>query len=171
MIINPQTALDEKWITFPIEPLHKDQLQPNGIDLRIRFAVKLDVKSTLTLFHSGKDPVTQLSPKTTFEGGGETVIFERLVPYRVETFEFVKIPKDIIAVIYGRSTLNRNGIIARSALYDSGFENYVGFAVYPFVNFAAEIGVRMAQIVFYSADTCFLYDGQYGMKNEDNKMW
>jgi deoxycytidine triphosphate deaminase len=81
--------------------------------------------------------------------------------YSVETLEYAKIPENSVAMVYGRSTLNRNGILIRSSLYDSGFENYIGFTMYAFSGLRTQVGVRLAQIVFYPAEYSRLYNGQY----------
>lgn len=162
MILNPKTAIKKGWITFPDKPMENNQLQPNGIDLRIRKAIKLPIHKPLKLFKDKTIPVDWYVPEGSYHGEGETVIFDRGMPYLVETFEYVKIPRGVVAYIYGRSTLNRNGVFARSSLYDSGFEDYAGFSVFPFVPVEIEIGVRLAQIVFFEGKESRTYKGQYG---------
>jgi deoxycytidine triphosphate deaminase len=143
-----------------------EQLQPNGIDLRLKKGIKLPIHKAFKLLHDDTQHLDWYIPEGSYCKECFSVLFERGKPYLIETFEYVKIPPNVVAIVYGRSSLNRNGILARSSLYDSGFEDYVGFTLYPWVPFEAHIGVRIAQIVFYSAESRGLYAGQYGIENK-----
>jgi deoxycytidine triphosphate deaminase len=64
--------------------------------------------------------------------------------------------------VYGRSTLNRAGILLRSSIYDSGFVcNKIGFTMYPFNDCVIERESRIAQIIFYESHSNTMYNGQY----------
>lgn len=160
MIIDPKFILEEGILDSPNRPLDLNkQLQSNGIDLRIRFVESLNESSWLKLTHGGWSG--QPERVTVHPDIEDVFTFYASTAYNAECFERVNIPKNMVAVIYGRSTLNRNGVIVRAALYDSGFHNFVGFTIYPFVNMKCKIGTRLAQIVFYESGGSGLYDGQY----------
>ena len=156
MIINPELMIARGYVKSPDLPLDlESQLQPNGIDVRIRTAYR--IPSSETLYLPGKKPhQIRVIPDT------EHILhlFARTA-YNLECFEHVEIPHNTVAYIYGRSTLNRNGIYARSSLYDSGFKNFVGLTLYPFCNMSVRIGERIAQIVFTKAEQSGVYNGQY----------
>jgi len=160
VIINPKIAIKEEWIRFPSEPMMESQLQPNGIDIRIREAHLLsgDV-IPFQLYHNATIHVNRRQLE--LEGGNSYFTFEKGNSYNIECFEMAHIPKNVVALIYGRSSLNRNGLLARASLYDSGYNNYVGFTLYAFNRGHIEYASRVAQIVFMEAGSSSLYNGQY----------
>ena len=149
MITNPITVLDNKWVTFPGVRMDPKQLQPNGIDVRLKSAQRICGHRLY------------LSQNETTHCDKTDVIADDDGNLDFETLEYAKIPENSVAMVYGRSTLNRNGILIRSSLYDSGFENYIGFTMYAFSGLRTQVGVRLAQIVFYPAEYSRLYNGQY----------
>jgi len=168
MILNPYNAIKDGWITFPELPFNERQLQPNGIDLRIKSAVMISPDQTLVMSEGNKSKVAKVSVSIGRTGpdwyGHEWIQMKRNLTYEVETFEFVTVPENVCAMVVGRSTLNRNGIIARSAHYDTGFKNFVGLVIYPTIDFHVMVGTRIAQIIFMKADSANMYDGQYQSK-------
>lgn len=162
MIYNPHHAIENKWITFPDLPLDKkEQLQPNGIDLRVKTIHKLPIHKPFRLLESGKQALDQWQCEGGYKDNKFTFLLDRATPYVAECYERVHLPRNVTGIVFGRSTFNRNGIIIRSALYDSGFNNHVGFVIYPFVPVELHPGVRMCQIIFVQSDSYHLYNGQY----------
>lgn len=86
--------------------------------------------------------------------------------YRFESNTSVYIPEGYCGWLIGRSSLNRNGILIASGLYDSGYNGTVGGAIYMFNQGGLKIqkGARIAQLVIAEAETLHLYDGQYNTK-------
>jgi len=168
MIINPQVAIDEGWITFPEEPINDQQLQPNGIDLRLKIAWKVPIHTPFKLYKDRTCHLNRYRAEGSLHKDIPVIIMERMMCYNVESFEFVSIPENVAAYVIGRSSLNRNGVFCRSTLYDSGFKDYVGAAVYPFVPCHLHYGARFAQIIFMEAQSAKMYDGQYQL-HESNR--
>lgn len=167
MLINPLTAITEEWIQFLHERMEEGQLQPNGIDLRVRevFHINSLLPFELCVEETKHCPRTKLAH--------DSQLFFHLRKgnaYGIETYEYITMPKDVAALIYGRSSLNRNGLLARASLYDSGFQNYAGFTLYAFNDAKIQLKSRVAQMVFMTADSAQLYKGQYqdGCQNQDN---
>jgi deoxycytidine triphosphate deaminase len=166
MIIEPRKIAEIGILTSEL-PLDENQFQPNGIDLRVQSICRLANNSEC--FHLGCKgnkslPVEKCSPTLQRDGSTKFKLFA-LEPYVVTCYEHVKLPTGMVAYVYGRSTLNRNGIFARSSLYDAGFCNLVGFTLYPFRPMLVEPKARIAQIVFMEAQySTHLYDGQYQEK-------
>lgn len=163
MILSPKFILKE-GILGPASgfPLLEKQIQTNGIDVRIRTVVSLggDVD-----FREKEIDETHFSKTKLFSDDGGFYNLKKGTPYSVDCFETVNIPENIAAIVYGRSTFNRRGIFIRSSLYDSGFCNVVGCTVYPWVDCRIEVQSRIAQIVFFDANSSKLYSGQYQGKN------
>lgn len=77
--------------------------------------------------------------------------------------EAVKIPKNMFAMIFHRSSFNRQGIFMMSGLWDSGFVGRIGLTIYNLSGKTIYIpkNERVAQIVFFKAKAASLYNGQY----------
>jgi len=154
MVINPKVAVENMWIY----PVMSSQIQPNGVDLRLNRVFQVGSG----VFTIRKDDIKkssfvniELIPQEDF------FFLKRGHAYIFEMVEKVCIPDNVCAMVFSRSTFNRNGIIIRSCLFDSGFKNIVGASVYPMTNLRIEKGSRVAQIVFFEAKSYNLYSGQY----------
>jgi len=172
MILNPKTILDLGILTSPCLEVNLDQqLQPNGIDVRVDVIKKVPYNSMapFKLYENGKKVVpAHHICKGTLMNDEDAFVLERGYAYSAECFEVVKIPKNVMGMVYGRSTLMRNGVFCRASVYDSGFHDHVGMMIYPFVDFWVQRGTRIAQIIFQSAKTAYQYNGQYGIVKGEN---
>ena len=161
MIINPQTALDNGWVTG-ITNLEK-QLQPNAIDFPIDRLFSIDNSKPFIISEYSK----------TMRGGKEIHPYDNANGekfWRLEASSVydamsnihVIVPNDVAVTLVIRSTLNRNGIFLTSGLYDTGFNGSCGFAIH---NRSGEAfiapGTRVGQIMFWTADSSGKYAGQY----------
>ena len=77
--------------------------------------------------------------------------------------EEVNIPEDMFALVWSRSTFNRNGVIVRGCVLDSGYRGIPCFSVYNFSGNELHLpkGTRICQILFFNADSAGIYKGQY----------
>ena len=77
--------------------------------------------------------------------------------------EKVKIPKDLFALVWSRSTFNRNGIIVRGCVLDPGYDGVPCFSIYNMSGKKLHLakGTRICQILFFNADSAGIYKGQY----------
>jgi len=150
MIINPQTIIDKKIIEGP-----NFAKQQNGIDLTVGSIEKIVSNGTIGLDKTDHASKEHIYP---FEG-----IFhlKKNTAYSITTQQKIKVPKDMIALVVQRSSLNRNGVFSQSGVYDSGFNNDVGFTLYCFNDMNIQLNARVAQIIFMKADSDSLYNGQY----------
>lgn len=171
MIISPKVIREKGIIYCNSKPFSRDQFQPNGIDVRVDTIQRIGNKINNSVFSINVDDVKEKVPLSTLSldrkypfHSEEKPSFElkKFCPYCVECFESVVVPENTIAMIYGRSTLNRSGILIRSSVYDSGFIcEKIGFTLYPWNDCVIERGSRIAQIIFVAAESDFLYNGQY----------
>lgn len=154
-----------------IYPVKEKQIQPNGIDLELNKVFSLVTfpyisdflnlrNENLGLFLSNDHKETCNAVEMRPFGDGHFLL-RKLVPYQIETSQHVELPEGVCGKIIGRSTLNRNGVIVLSSWYDSGFNNYVGFTIYPFFDIVLEKEVRVAQMIFFESEKGHLYNGQY----------
>jgi len=159
MIVNPKVIIDNNILTCPdaeYSCLNADQIQPNGIDLRLKSVSSIHTRSVLVLPEKTGD----IWIEQIISNDGYFYLYSGTA-YIVEFYEHVNIPQGLAAYIIGRSTLNRHGIFARSSLYDTGFNNFAGCTLYPFIDVKIRIAERLAQIIFFTADSISLYNGQY----------
>lgn len=80
--------------------------------------------------------------------------------------ESVKIPDNMFALFYQRSSWSRKGVFATSGVYDSGYEGTLGCTVYNMSGdtIKFEEGDRIGQIIFFLADAASSYNGQWQNK-------
>jgi deoxycytidine triphosphate deaminase len=162
MKINPKTILDNKILVAvpgfsPID--EKQQLQQNGIDVRLAKAEKVVGVHEMYL-DKNKDKRPDLIEMQVVDG---CYHFEPGYQYALTFMEDVKVPSGMCATVVHRSTVNRFSGTLLSALFDGGFESKGGCGAMfrPNVKTKIEVGCRVAQIVFDSAEEASLYNGQY----------
>ena len=77
--------------------------------------------------------------------------------------ETVFLPKNIYAMLYGRSSFNRKGVLIRGSVYDPGYRGQIGCTIYNMSgeNLFIEENERICQMMFFEADPAAEYQGQY----------
>ena len=85
--------------------------------------------------------------------------------------EKVEIPKNMFALVWSRSTFNRNGIIVRGCVLDPGYEGIPCFSIYNMSDTKLYLakGTRICQILFFNADSAGIYKGQYQYEKLNEK--
>jgi len=101
----------------------------------------------------------------------EPIILDNLASRNVLLNEIVKLSKDTYAMLYGRSSFNRKGVLIRGSVYDPGYEGKVGCTIY---NLSGEVLVihkneRICQILFFKANPASEYQGQYQKEHLSQK--
>jgi len=83
--------------------------------------------------------------------------------YNVLLNEIVELPDDVYAMLYGRSSYNREGVLIRGSVYDPGYKGQVGCTIYNMSGNFLKIkpNERICQMMFFRADPASKYDGQY----------
>ena len=163
MFINPKVAIDKGWVTGIANP--DTQIQPNALDFPLDKLHHVRSESTFVISEEGKE----------MRG---TTIYEPIVWRRDPTLEywmlnagrlydglsdmFVSLPDGVAALLFTRSTFERNGVYIRSGLYDSGFEGHIGFTVHNlFGSTKVFTGTRIGQIAFVHSENAMMYAGGY----------
>jgi len=80
--------------------------------------------------------------------------------------ESIKLPDNMYALFFVRSTWSRKGLFVSSGVYDSGYEGTIGCTIY---NMSGEDvkfieGDRIGQIICFLADAASSYQGQWQNK-------
>lgn len=165
-IVNPKWILDKGYVK-PFEgctPIITDPndeecaLQQNGIDLRLD---TVQVSDGVTTFSRYKKTDTRCKyHKLEPDADGNFLLFPGK-QYALDCMEWTEIPQGTAAYIFVRSSVNRYAGIFLTGLWDAGFRGRTGGIFRPYVPTTIERGVRIAQIVFFRADSHRPYEGQY----------
>lgn len=142
-----------------IENVDEKNVQPSGVDLRVKCIYRLKNGGFLGINDRNTPDVEIVSDRS-----GEKVKLESNEFVLVETMEKVNMPKDVMATILPRSSLFRCGASLFTAVVDPGFQGTLTFGMKNLSeqSFEIEIGSRIGQIVFKEVkDNVKMYDGKY----------
>lgn len=163
-IPNTVTNLDNKCI------------QMNAVDIRVAKFSVIDYYDMLYSEHSNQifeisEDETKHKYKASIEpeldSNGKKFWVLPKGAYEFDSIHYVTVPKGYCGYLVTRSSLNRNGILIHSGVFDAGFRGFIGGTLY---NFGGMIKVyentRICQFLMGQAETVKMYDGQYQDKNE-----
>ena len=142
-----------------IENVGEKNIQPSGIDLRVKCIYRLKNGGFLGVDDRNTPDVDNVSDRL-----GEKFKLEPNEFVLVETIEKVNMPKDVMAIILPRSSLFRCGVSLHTAVVDPGFVGTLTFGMKNLSEFPfeIEIGSKIGQIVFETVKgNVKLYDGKY----------
>ena len=96
----------------------------------------------------------------------EQVELEHGMSMNVLFNEKIKLPIDMYALVYQRSSYSRKGIFTTTGVYDPGYEGSLGCTLYNMSGgkIVIEKNTRVAQIVCLKADAASAYNGQWQNK-------
>jgi len=142
-----------------IENVDEKNIQPSGVDLRVKRIYRLRNGGFL-----GTDSRNTPDIDSVSDMPGEKFRLEPNEFVLVETMEKVNIPKDITGIVLPRSSLFRCGVSLHTAVVDPGFQGTLTFGMKNLSEFPfeIEIGSKIGQIVFEEVrGNVKLYDGKY----------
>ena len=156
MFIHPVNASTE------VTNIDETMIQPNTIDLRVDKVYRIGA-GAMHMDEDQKEHRKSIEQKVDENGN---YVLTRGTCYEIQSNQHVDIAEGEIAILIGRSTFNRNGVLIISSIYDSGFKDYAGATLY---NIGGETtlkpNTRFAHLVIAKAETLHKYDGDYGEKN------
>jgi len=144
-----------------IDPLKKDTIQQNGVDLRIGQEVG---------FQKGRGVLDLADPNVERffaikRMGKEGILIEPKSSFLLHTEEYISLPPNIGALCELRSTLARFGFIAPPTVVDAGFEGQLTIEVFWAGTNPVRIypGIRFLHVVFFeiSGEVMRPYSGSY----------
>ncbi len=161
--------LNDKSIRFLIKDAQlvsgyidlKTQIQPNGFDLTVRDIALFDGSGQLDFDNTNRSiPFVKSIPES--PDGWITL---KPGAYLVTTNEYIKLPNNIIAIAYPRTSLLRMGAYTLHGVWDAGFEGRSQFLLVVTNPSGIKIkkNARIAQMVFIklNGDVEKAYDGIY----------
>ena len=141
--------------------VEEKQLQPSGIDLRIDYFTQIIGHGFLSTNEKKNSDERKLRLR---DGYYELIKGNAYMAYFVES---CKLPIHMSALIWGRSTLVRNGVLCMSMVYDPGYENVIACPVYPFKTYLVKQYARFAQFCGQENTGSMMYDGGYTRRNNE----
>lgn len=156
-----------KFVYKYIEGAEPNQVQPNGVDLKLERLFLLRAGRLITFDEEGIEGLNYWelnAPNSYF-------ILER-GSYLGILKEKVTIPKGYIGLYFPRSSMFRMGILTERSLFDTGFIGFprVLLTVVNDVKIRIKKNVRVGQITFVKSKYAYLYNGSYqeGDLDENN---
>ncbi len=146
--------------------LKDNDLQPNGIDIRINKLYRLSEHDSAALLESIRSIPTPhpVTPWAQHNIWGQNVFELWPGVWEFETELKVKVPDNFIGIIHQRSTLSRAGVLVTSGIYDSGYEGLIAGQIHTPRRLFLEKGVRIAQFILLPATSRGRYSGVYQNK-------
>jgi deoxycytidine triphosphate deaminase len=155
MFIHPVNASTE------VTNIDDTMIQPNTVDLRVDKVYRIGAGP---MHIDEEEKIHRKSIEIFPDEDGNFLLSPGC--YEMQSNQQVEIAEGEVALVLGRSTFNRNGVLIISSIYDSGFKDYAGATVY---NIGGETTVkpntRFAHLIIAKAESLHKYDGDYGEKN------
>lgn len=153
-VLDGRTITDKNYVTF--DPVladsgynTEDQVQPNGVDLRLTKVVHVGGRAELPSdgrIQAKNVQIQEIPPKNGWFD------FEYLHGnYLVDFAEFISVPDGYCAIIITRSSLVRVGCDIFTGLWDTGFQGRLGGSVRLRNPVKIQYGARMCQVMFYKS--------------------
>ena len=94
---------------------------------------------------------------------GENVHLKHGEYKAVKLNEIVSVPPGAFALMFSRSTFNRQGVLITSTVFEPGWRGIPTVSVYNLsgTDFSIRKDTRVAQIIFFKANAASSYNGQY----------
>lgn len=155
MFIHPVNASTE------VTNIDDTMIQPNTVDLRVDKVYRIGAGP---MHIDEEEKIHRKSMEIFPDEDGNFLLSPGC--YEMQSNQQVEIAEGEVALVLGRSTFNRNGVLIISSIYDSGFKDYAGATAY---NIGGETTVkpntRFAHLIIAKAESLHKYDGDYGEKN------
>lgn len=160
MVIDGNTIIDKNLVTVPDDLYNVlDQIQPNGVDLRVDKIWEVTGKGVLEA--DSKMNYKQMQKREAFYKEGYYALKPHIA-YAIDFRERISVPDGYCAIVYPRSSLLRVGAFVTSALWDTGFQGQLGGFLRALNPIDIALGARLAQVVFTQSKFSGLrYNGRY----------
>ncbi|MFC4354778.1 dCTP deaminase [Chryseomicrobium palamuruense] len=141
--------IDKNLIITPL--LEETQLNGASIDLRLGTEFKVSIPTRSPLMGIVEEPIDQFF-QSTFRSFGEDFILYPNQLVLVNSFEYIRIPNDLVGMISTRSSLNRLGLNVTSIIHPG----YAGTLTLQLENNGVNAiklicGMRLIQLVLFSS--------------------
>lgn len=161
MVLDGKEVVAKNYVTFPDNLYNNDeQVQPNGVDLRIHRLVHVSGRAELPVEGRLGAKDVQINEIPLKDGWFDAS--HMTGNYLADFRESISVPDGYCAIIIPRSSLVRVGCEVLSGLWDTGFEGRLGASLRIRNPIRFQYGARLAQVIFYkSAFNGHRYAGGY----------
>ena len=141
--------------------LAEPHIGPASIDVRLGGALKVgDEQSWVSLGEDGKPEYHNFEELAFVKG--DPVRFERGKFYIAHSVEYVRLPPNVGALLFLRSSAGRRGLDHLHAGYlEPGWHGQITFELQPAIDTVFIVGSRVAQMVLFTTTDEASYDGSY----------
>lgn len=141
--------IDKNLIITPL--LEETQLNGASIDLRLGTEFKVSIPTRSPLIGVVEEPIDQFF-QSTFRSFGEDFILYPNQLVLVNSFEYIRIPNDLVGMISTRSSLNRLGLNVTSIIHPG----YAGTLTLQLENNGVNAikltcGMRLIQLILFTS--------------------
>jgi len=140
--------------------------QPNAVDLRINKVFKLYSDSNPFILRDNNDNLHLRREEILPDA--EKMFNLSPGEYEISYEHEISVGKEEAGYIIARSTLNRNGLMITSGLYDAGYSGNMSSCLHVSHFSRIEKGSRVAQLLLIKSEVIGEYDGNYGKKSKKN---
>lgn len=93
----------------------------------------------------------------------EDVLLKHSEHKLVKLNEIVSVPVYMFALMFSRSTFNRQGVLITSTVFEPGWRGIPTVSIYNLsgTDFSIRKDTRVVQIIFFKANAASVYNGQY----------
>lgn len=157
MFLNPREVFESGWL----RGVEETDIQPNAIDISVDKVFTLFEHTPFILRKDSKQHHTRREAEIEV---WDTTHLWKLTPgaYDFVSNVYVEVPEGVCGWLITKSTLNRNGVIAHSGLYDSGYKGHLSGSLYVMGGLSyIEEGARVAQFILGHSSSAGLYKGGY----------
>jgi dCTP deaminase len=159
--------ISDKLIEIPNKPyldnvdLYEPSIQPGSYDVRLGTSFKRPTVSAIKAY-TGFDEILEYESINAPDG----IIIKPHSFLLGTTIEIINLPKDITALVEGRSSVGRRGLFIQNAgVIDAGYAGQITLELYNASDFPIQVapGRRIGQILFFQMTRpCEKpYDGKY----------
>ena len=159
MVLDGRSIIDKAIVAFSDAIVDtEDQIQPNGVDLRIN---KLfEVSGKVAIPREGKAQSDLTAREVDAKGGYWSVTPGGL--YYVDFLEQISVPPEWCATLITRSSLVRAGVDVVSGLWDTGFAGTLGCTLRVWSAVEIEWGAKLCQVMLHKSQfKGDVYAGRY----------
>ena len=144
-------------------------IQPNAVDVRLDKMWRF-VKNTRFIIDENGKTHRQIELMKPSMADGNYYILKPGESYQFITQHVITVGPEECGFVISRSTLNRNGIVLTSGLYDSGYKGVMAGCLH--VNSSGECwikpGTRIGQFITFKSEVYKQYNGSYGLNTPED---
>ena len=156
---------EDRWIEMMarekkmIEPFEPNQVRPGTISFGLSsYGYDMRVSDEFKIFNNkatGMIDPKNMDPNAFYDFKGEVCVIPPNSFILARSFEYFRIPRNVMTICFGKSTYARCGIITNVTPFEPEWEGYVTMGISNTTPLPAKIyaGEGVAQVLFFEVET------------------